>query len=280
MEQIVKTFNDGSLTFFVKEGDKSIWAFAHEIGRHIGLKTRAVNMQVQKMNPSWKDSKKNATSSTGQKSTIISESGMYWLVMRSNKKEAVVFRKWICEDVLPSIRKTGSYDLKRNKLVDVEQQIVLQKRLFDFEIGEQKRDFEQREKRQKVLHLKEDIELLDKYGINDPKLQNIKKNTMREIIMGEDLLLLTDGEKAMPQLRLKRSVRAYIQHYYRTNKNLPKKECQIGRKVAFKFRERYAADDYPQKRNGDLDIRLMYDDCLKKNFMYREQGLMGDNNSV
>jgi prophage antirepressor-like protein len=40
---------------------------------------------------------------------IISESGMYTLVMRSNKPHARKFRKWVTSEVLPSIRKTGSY---------------------------------------------------------------------------------------------------------------------------------------------------------------------------
>lgn len=40
---------------------------------------------------------------------VISESGMYTLVMRSNKPHARKFRKWVTSEVLPSIRKTGSY---------------------------------------------------------------------------------------------------------------------------------------------------------------------------
>lgn len=42
---------------------------------------------------------------------IISESGMYALVLSSRKPEAKSFRKWITSQVLPSIRKTGSYSL-------------------------------------------------------------------------------------------------------------------------------------------------------------------------
>lgn len=42
---------------------------------------------------------------------IISESGVYALIFRSNKPEARRFRKWITSEVLPSIRKTGGYFL-------------------------------------------------------------------------------------------------------------------------------------------------------------------------
>lgn len=40
---------------------------------------------------------------------IISESGLYTLIMRSNKPEAKRFRKWVTAEVLPSIRKHGAY---------------------------------------------------------------------------------------------------------------------------------------------------------------------------
>lgn len=41
---------------------------------------------------------------------IISESGLYALVIRSNKPEAREFRKWITSEVLPAIRRTGRYE--------------------------------------------------------------------------------------------------------------------------------------------------------------------------
>lgn len=41
--------------------------------------------------------------------TIISESGMYSIVLRSRKPEAKAFKRWICHEVLPSIRKQGGY---------------------------------------------------------------------------------------------------------------------------------------------------------------------------
>jgi prophage antirepressor-like protein len=44
-----------------------------------------------------------------QSMTIISESGMYALVLRSRKSQAKPFRLWVTNEVLPSIRKTGTY---------------------------------------------------------------------------------------------------------------------------------------------------------------------------
>jgi prophage antirepressor-like protein len=44
-----------------------------------------------------------------QDTFIINESGLYSLILRSRKPEARKFRKWVTSEVLPSIRKTGSY---------------------------------------------------------------------------------------------------------------------------------------------------------------------------
>ncbi|PWE56230.1 hypothetical protein DEM27_12450 [Metarhizobium album] len=40
---------------------------------------------------------------------LVSESGLYKLIMRSDKPEARKFQDWVTRDVLPSIRKTGGY---------------------------------------------------------------------------------------------------------------------------------------------------------------------------
>ena len=45
----------------------------------------------------------------GREMRLISESGLYTLIMRSNKPEARRFRKWVTSEVLPTIRKHGIY---------------------------------------------------------------------------------------------------------------------------------------------------------------------------
>lgn len=49
------------------------------------------------------------TPSGKQKVVVINESGVYHLIFRSNKPEAKAFRKWVTAEVLPAIRKQGSY---------------------------------------------------------------------------------------------------------------------------------------------------------------------------
>ena len=44
-----------------------------------------------------------------QNVSIISESGLYNIILRSDKPEAKPFRKWVTSEVLPSIRRHGAY---------------------------------------------------------------------------------------------------------------------------------------------------------------------------
>ena len=44
-----------------------------------------------------------------QQMTVVNEAGMYEVVIRSDKPDASRFRRWITNEVLPQIRRTGSY---------------------------------------------------------------------------------------------------------------------------------------------------------------------------
>ena len=44
-----------------------------------------------------------------QEMTIVSEPGLYSLILRSRKPEAKAFKRWVTHDVIPSIRKRGLY---------------------------------------------------------------------------------------------------------------------------------------------------------------------------
>ena len=54
---------------------------------------------------------KNSTYVNPRGMKFINESGLYTLIARSNKPEARKFQRWVTSEVLPSIRKTGSYGL-------------------------------------------------------------------------------------------------------------------------------------------------------------------------
>lgn len=52
-----------------------------------------------------------------QKTPIISESGLYSLILSSKLPSAKKFKRWVTSEVLPAIRKTGGYvDQSRNRI--------------------------------------------------------------------------------------------------------------------------------------------------------------------
>jgi len=50
-----------------------------------------------------------------QEMTLINEGNLYRLIIKSNKPQAAKFETWVCDEVLPSIRKTGKYQASIQK---------------------------------------------------------------------------------------------------------------------------------------------------------------------
>jgi prophage antirepressor-like protein len=48
-----------------------------------------------------------------QKVKFVNEPNLYRIIFRSNKKEALNFQNWVFAEVLPTIRKTGSYSARQ-----------------------------------------------------------------------------------------------------------------------------------------------------------------------
>ncbi|PZX21331.1 phage antirepressor KilAC domain-containing protein [Rhodobacter capsulatus] len=87
--------------------DGEPWFVARDVCDVLGLtKDRDA---VARLDRDERGSVKVDTLGGAQSVNIISESGLYALILRSNKPEAKAFRKWVTATVLPTIRKTGSY---------------------------------------------------------------------------------------------------------------------------------------------------------------------------
>ena len=76
------------------------------------LELSQTHKSTQNVPDKWKGRKVFPTLGGDQELTIINEPGLYKLIMRSNKPVAEKFQEFVCEDILPSIRKTGSYKLE------------------------------------------------------------------------------------------------------------------------------------------------------------------------
>ena len=87
--------------------DKEPWFVAAEVCK--ALEISNPRMAVTRLDDDEVTSVSFSDGGLQRKINIVSESGLYALVIRSNKPEAREFRKWVTGEVLPAIRKTGTY---------------------------------------------------------------------------------------------------------------------------------------------------------------------------
>lgn len=73
------------------------------------LKMRNSRMVADRLDDDEKGVSQTDTLGGAQEMTIINESGLYHVILRSDKPEAKPFRRWVTSEVLPSIRRTGGY---------------------------------------------------------------------------------------------------------------------------------------------------------------------------
>jgi prophage antirepressor-like protein len=83
------------------------------------------NAHASRFNFSEKGIHKMYTPTKGgnQELLFVNEPNLYRVIFRSNKKEAIDFQNWVFDEVLPTIRKTGSYSLT----INTEQQQAIKK---------------------------------------------------------------------------------------------------------------------------------------------------------
>ncbi|MDD3016772.1 MAG: Bro-N domain-containing protein [Comamonas sp.] len=108
--QPVFNFGDNQVRVIVRDGEP--WFVATDVCRALGY--RDAEKGTRNLSNHQKADTQIVGSSSGgveqlRKVTIINESGLYRLVLRSRKPEAEKFSDWVTGEVLPTIRKTGQY---------------------------------------------------------------------------------------------------------------------------------------------------------------------------
>lgn len=80
----------------------------------------------------------------GRAPLIISEPGLYKLIMRSRKPEAKEFQRWVTHEVLPSIRKHGGYMVGQERMTP-EQMALASMRWLQSKVDEQAKQLKAQE---------------------------------------------------------------------------------------------------------------------------------------
>ncbi|VIF89960.1 regulatory protein [Clostridioides difficile] len=111
---------------------------------------------------------------------FLTESGVYKLIFKSRKEEAERFQDWVTDEVLPSIRKTGTYSSKKSECSKDDSEIKYM-------------NAQARLKNARAREAKIYLELADKVDIKEYKQIMYSKTT--ELLSGETLIPLPKIER-------------------------------------------------------------------------------------
>lgn len=90
------------------------WFVAKDVCNSLGIRTDSVRSildadEVSETNPNI------IGVAGGRKPLIVSEAGIYSLILKSRKPEAKAFQRWVTHEVLPAIRREGGYMVARDE---------------------------------------------------------------------------------------------------------------------------------------------------------------------
>lgn len=108
MEQIIKIFENekfGQIRTITKDGEP--WFVLADVCR--ALEIRNSRMVAGRLDRDELMSVKLTSGGQRREMTVINESGLYAVIIRSDKPQAQSFRKWLTSEVIPTIRRTGGY---------------------------------------------------------------------------------------------------------------------------------------------------------------------------
>ena len=112
-ETKVFTFNPSNQPIQVEIINQNPWFVAADVCNALNLGN--VTESIRKLDDDEKLTSIVLRSGQNREVNLVNESGLYNLIFQSRKPEAKAFRKWVTAEVLPTIRKTGRYELRKPK---------------------------------------------------------------------------------------------------------------------------------------------------------------------
>lgn len=126
MKNLVKVFEKDNFKVRTIIKDNEIWFVGKDVAEALGYSdtNQAIRKHIDE-----EDKLTRQIDGIGQKREmyIINESGLYSLVLSSKLPTAKEFKRWVTSEVLPSIRKTGSYQSTQINTISKEEFILREK---------------------------------------------------------------------------------------------------------------------------------------------------------
>ncbi len=197
---------------FVGTADKPEW-IASDVGKVLEIKN------VRQLLAKFSEDEKgvcNIYTPGGEQSVLtVTEPGLYRLIFKSRKAIAKKFQRWIFHEVLPEIRKSGSYSLSQN---DVPALPSAKERLETIRLG---------------------MDLFSELGGCDERTQLLLKDQVRNILLADKLQREpTAITEASARLEYPVSDRAVTLGYRPSNRQL----LQIGKQASRLYKERHGTN--------------------------------------
>jgi prophage antirepressor-like protein len=160
---------------FVGTADKPEWVASDVVAvlyPEVDPKNRTT--YLRNVPDKWKGLRKVQTLGGPQEMVTLFESGMYYLINRSNSPVADPFQDWVCENVLPTIRKTGYYSQSSGRHLPPA--------------------LEERKARLDIIYM--GVDLLSQLGGIDERTELQFKDLVRDIVLADklDRPALPDGQ--------------------------------------------------------------------------------------
>lgn len=110
--------------------DNEPWFFAKDVCDALSIATNHVRESLDEDEVSNLRSTEIGPEFGGKAPLIVSEAGLYSLILKSRKPEAKAFKRWITHEVIPAIRKTGGYHVPQSPAEQMAQGILAAQKLL------------------------------------------------------------------------------------------------------------------------------------------------------
>lgn len=108
-EVSIKQFEGKDVRHHLDESGQ-VWFVSKDVMEVLGIKSQA--HALRKLDDDQRGEAEFSTLGGIQKYATVSESGLYDLTLQSHKPSARPFQRWVTKEVLPGIRKTGTYSIQ------------------------------------------------------------------------------------------------------------------------------------------------------------------------
>lgn len=110
MTQEVQVFNFETSRVRTLNLEDVIWFVGKDVAETLGY-SRTADAVKAHVDEEDKLTRRFTDSGQARNMTVINESGLYSLILSSKQPNAKKFKRWVTSEVLPTIRKTGGYQL-------------------------------------------------------------------------------------------------------------------------------------------------------------------------